>query len=74
MTLANERSGTARYQQIGILTGTNAAAQCIGSILVAPLMKRFPIRSVLATAVLFFAAMSATLLITDAATGGKPKS
>jgi MFS family permease len=74
ITLANERfPAKERYQKIGILTGTNAAMQCVGSILIAPLMKRFPTRTVLSYAVLTFGLISMTLLIADAATGGKPK-
>ncbi len=52
------------------MTGTNYAAQCIGSIIVAPLIKRFPTRSVLACAVLTFGIISTIPLIADAATGG----
>ena len=95
ITLANERfPKEERYQKIGILTGTNAAMQCVsaapdykslldpahllcvpqvGSILIAPLIKRFPTRTVLSYAVLTFGLISMTLLICDAATGGKPK-
>jgi hypothetical protein len=47
--------------------------QCVGSILIAPLTKRFPTRTVLSYAVLVFGLISMTLLIADAATGGKPK-
>jgi hypothetical protein len=45
----------------------------VGSILIAPLIKRFPTRTVLSYAVLTFGLISMTLLICDAATGGKPK-
>ncbi|SPO37524.1 uncharacterized protein PSFLO_02999 [Pseudozyma flocculosa] len=70
ITQANERFGDKRYQKIAILTGTNYAAQAVGSIIVAPLVKRFPTRSVLAIAVLTFAVISAIPLIADSATGG----
>ena len=70
ITQANERFGDRRYEKIGILTGVNYAAQSIGSILVAPLIKRYPTRSVLAIAVLTFGIISAIPLIADAATGG----
>jgi MFS family permease len=74
ITLANERfPKEVRYRNVGVLTGTNAAMQCVGSILIAPLMKRFPTRTVLSYAVLVFGLISMTLLIADAATGGKPK-
>lgn len=47
----------------------------MGSILIAPLIKRFPTRSVLSVAILSFGLLTAILLIVDAATGGtiKPK-
>jgi hypothetical protein len=112
ITLANELFGDQRYKKIGILTGMNAAMQCVsyleafsppppyrplpfflplllpgfnirqanaissaqvGAILIAPLIKKFPTRSVLSCAVFCFGLMSAILLIVDAATGGKPK-
>jgi hypothetical protein len=47
ITMANERFADQKYKKIGILTGLNSAAQCVGSILIAPLIKRFPTRSVL---------------------------
>jgi hypothetical protein len=45
----------------------------VGAILIAPLIKKFPTRSVLSCAVLTFGLISAILLVVDAATGGKPK-
>ncbi|KAI4699242.1 hypothetical protein J4E81_005136 [Alternaria sp. BMP 2799] len=59
------------FQRVGVLTGLNQAFQCVGSILIAPLIKRYPTKNVLACAVLIFAFMSSVLLILDAATGGK---
>ncbi|SPO24395.1 uncharacterized protein UTRI_03663 [Ustilago trichophora] len=73
ITQANERFGARRFEKIAILTGTNYAAQCVGSIIVAPLIKRFPTRSVLAFAVLTFGIISCIPLIADAATGGVMK-
>lgn len=74
ITLANERFNSSnRFTNIGILTGTNYAAQAIGSILVAPLIKRYPTRSVLACAILLFALISTIPMIADAATGGQLK-
>ncbi|KAH8827873.1 major facilitator superfamily domain-containing protein [Flagelloscypha sp. PMI_526] len=70
ITMANERFGDQKYRKIGILTGLNYAMQCVGSIIVAPLIKRFPTRSVLSTAVLIFGLISAILLIVDGSTGG----
>ncbi|EOA88457.1 hypothetical protein ACJQWK_01749 [Exserohilum turcicum] len=59
------------FQRVGVLTGLNQAFQCIGSILIAPLIKRYPTKNVLACAILIFAFTSSLLLILDAATGGK---
>ncbi|KAJ4990636.1 hypothetical protein SVAN01_03867 [Stagonosporopsis vannaccii] len=58
------------FQRVGILTGLNQAFQCVGSILIAPLIKRYPTKNVLACAILIFGVMSSILLILDAATGG----
>lgn len=59
------------FQRVGILTGLNQAFQCVGSILIAPLIKRYPTKNVLACAILIFGVMSSILLILDAATGGR---
>ncbi|KAK9241855.1 hypothetical protein V1506DRAFT_161345 [Lipomyces tetrasporus] len=58
------------FERIGLLTGLNQAFQCVGSILIAPLIKRFPTKNVLACAILVFGVFTAILLIVDAATGG----
>ncbi|PIG82397.1 hypothetical protein AARAC_007947 [Aspergillus arachidicola] len=58
------------FQRVGLMVGLNQACQCIGSILIAPLIRRFPSRIVLSSAVLVFALFSALLLIIDASTGG----
>jgi hypothetical protein len=47
--------------------------QVIGSIMIAPLMKRFPTRSVLSYAIIVFALIVSLFLIIDAGTGGKIK-
>ncbi|KAL4805597.1 hypothetical protein BDV18DRAFT_21842 [Aspergillus unguis] len=59
------------FQKVGIMVGLNQACQCVGSILIAPLVRRFPSRLILAGAVLVFGLLSALLLILDASTGGK---
>lgn len=59
------------FQRVGLLTGLNQAFQCVGSILIAPLIKRYPTKNVLACAILIFGVMSSILLILDAATGGR---
>ncbi|KAE8144747.1 hypothetical protein BDV25DRAFT_87106 [Aspergillus avenaceus] len=58
------------FQRVGLLVGLNQACQCVGSILIAPLIRRFPSRVVLSSAVIMFALFSALLLIIDASTGG----
>ncbi|KAF3033486.1 hypothetical protein E8E12_001922 [Didymella heteroderae] len=69
--LGRRQHASITFQRVGILTGLNQAFQCVGSILIAPLIKRYPTKNVLAAAILIFAVMSSILLILDAATGGK---
>jgi MFS family permease len=61
------------FERTGLLTGLNQAFQCVGSILIAPLIKRFPTRTVLSVAILTFGLLASILLIVDAATGGRMK-
>ena len=61
------------FQRVGLLVAMNQACQCIGSILIAPLTKRYPIKVVLSAAVVVFAICSTILLIVDRATGGRIK-
>ena len=63
------------FEKVGYVAGLNQALQCVGSILVAPLIKHFPTRTVLSIAIIVFAIFTAILIILDAATGGsiKPK-
>jgi hypothetical protein len=58
------------FERVGLLTGLNQACQCVGSILIAPLVRRYPTKNVLSVAIFVFAAFSALLLIIDASTGG----
>lgn len=58
------------FEKVGLLTGLNQAFQCVGSILIAPLVKRFPTKNVLACAIFVFGLFTAILLIVDGATGG----
>jgi MFS family permease len=69
------RTSAHTFEKIGYVTGLNQALQCIGSILIAPLIKHFPTRTVLAIGIFIFAIFTAILIILDAATGGyiKPK-
>jgi MFS family permease len=61
------------FFKVGLLTGLNQAFQCIGSILIAPLIKHWPTKLVLSVAILVFGLFSAILLIVDAGTGGRIK-
>jgi MFS family permease len=56
---------------LAILQGLNQAFQCVGSIAIAPLIKRFPTRSVLSASILLFGLLSAIIIIIDVSTGGK---
>lgn len=58
------------FERVGLLTGLNQAMQCVGSIMIAPLVKRFPTKNVLCGAIFVFGVFTAILLIVDAATGG----
>ncbi|KAK7740325.1 hypothetical protein SLS63_001527 [Diaporthe eres] len=65
-------SGTSpkTFERVGLLTGLNQAMQCVGSIIIAPLIKQFPTKNVLSGAIIVFAIFTAILLIVDAAAGG----
>ncbi|EER27559.1 hypothetical protein CPC735_028950 [Coccidioides posadasii C735 delta SOWgp] len=58
------------FERVGLLTGLNQAFQCIGSILIAPLVRRASSRVVLAVAIFVFGLFTALLLVLDASTGG----
>ncbi|KAI5803979.1 major facilitator superfamily domain-containing protein [Peziza echinospora] len=74
VTLATDRfKATNAFEKLGVLQGLNQAFQCVGAILIAPLIKRWPTRTVLAVAVSIFGILTAVLLIVDASTGGKIK-
>ncbi|CAF0879876.1 unnamed protein product [Didymodactylos carnosus] len=69
------KSGTPSrtFEKVGLLSGLNQAFQCIGSILIAPLTKRWPTRTVLSISIFVFALFTAILMIVDSATGGRIK-
>lgn len=73
-----KRAGVAAttFEKLGLLQGLNQAMQCVGSILIAPLIKRFPTKTVLSVAILVFGIFTAVLMVVDAGTGGyvKPSS
>lgn len=58
-------------ERIGLLTGLNQAFQCVGSILIAPLIRRVQTKYVLSGAIFLFGICTAVLLILDSATGGR---
>ncbi|CAF0952367.1 unnamed protein product [Rotaria sp. Silwood1] len=58
------------FQRIGLLSGLNQAFQCVGSILIAPLVKRWPTRTVLSVSIVSFAIFTVILMVIDSATGG----
>ncbi|TFK68770.1 MFS general substrate transporter [Pluteus cervinus] len=73
-TLATDRfKATNTFTKLGAAQGLNQAAQCVGAILIAPLIKKWPTRTVLSGAVILFGLMTVILLIVDAASGGKMK-
>ncbi|KAL7414355.1 major facilitator superfamily domain-containing protein [Mrakia frigida] len=74
VTLATDRFKSANtFSKLGALTGLNQAMQVVGSVLIAPLIKRFPTKSVLSFAIVTFGLITTLFLIIDAATGGKMK-
>ncbi|KAG0345283.1 hypothetical protein BG004_003819 [Podila humilis] len=58
------------FRNLGALQGLNQAFQCVGSIAIAPLIRRFPTKSVLSGSILCFGLFSALIMIIDASTGG----
>lgn len=67
------RTPSRTFERLGLLVGLNQAFQCVGSILIAPLIKRFPTKTVLSFAIFVFGLLTAILLIVDGATGGRIK-
>ncbi|KAF9111526.1 hypothetical protein BGX27_004784 [Mortierella sp. AM989] len=70
--LATDRfKSTNMFESLAVLQGLNQAFQCVGSIAIAPLIKKFPTRTVLAAAIAMFGVLSAVIIIIDVSTGGK---
>ena len=69
----NTKTPARTFQRLGVISGLNQAFQCVGSVLIAPLVKRWPTRTILAASIFTFAAFTAVLMILDAATGGRIK-
>ncbi len=61
------------FEKVGLIVGLNQLCQCIGSILISPLTKRWPTRSILSISTFIFGLFTVLLMIIDAATGGKMK-
>ena len=53
------------FEKVGLLSGLNQASQCVGSILIAPLIKRWSTRTVLSASVFIFGIFTAILMIVD---------
>ncbi|KAL0634944.1 hypothetical protein Q9L58_006138 [Maublancomyces gigas] len=71
--IALEKWGDEKHQKYGLLRGLDQLFQCVGSILVAPLIRRFPIRNILICAAGVFGFLSAILMVVDVSTGGRIK-
>ena len=69
----NSQTPSRTFEKIGLLSGLNQAFQCVGSVLIAPLIKRWPTRTVLSGSIFVFAIFTAILMVVDAATGGHIK-
>jgi MFS family permease len=65
-----QKTPSRTFERLGLLQGLNQAFQCVGSILIAPLVKRFATKNVLSCAIIVFGLFTTILLILDAATGG----
>ncbi|CAF1128878.1 unnamed protein product [Rotaria sordida] len=68
-------TSTHTFEKVGLLIGLNQASQCLGSIIISPLVKRWRIQFVLSITIFIFALSTAILMIVDSATDGhiKPK-
>ena len=64
---------THTFEKVGLLIGLNQAAQCFGSILIGPLVKRWQTQIVLSVTIFIFALSTAVLMILDVTTGGSIK-
>ncbi|CAF1070603.1 unnamed protein product [Adineta steineri] len=66
---------TRTFQSVGLLIGLNQASQCIGSMLIGPLIKCCRTQMVLSATIFIFALSTAIFMIIDVITGGsiKPK-
>lgn len=58
------------FQYIGMMQGLNLGMRCFGSILVGPLVNRFPIKVVMGGACAMLALSTGSLMIADSRAGG----
>ena len=61
------------FQRLGLLQGLNLGMRCFGSVLVGPLINRFPTRTVMGMAGVLLGSSTAVVLALDAAYGGQFK-
>jgi MFS family permease len=67
-TLDHTRPRT--FEKVGLMVGINQILQCVGSILTAPIVTRFPAKNVLSIAVIIFGLFVSGLLVLDTVAGG----
>ena len=69
------QTSTRTFENVGLLIGLNQASQCIGSILIGPLVKRWRTQTVLAVTIFIFGLSTGIFMIVDVSSGGyiKPK-
>ena len=58
------------FALLGALQGANQACQCIGSILIAPLIAKYPTSKVLSGAIWLLSVMAVAFLLSEAISGG----
>lgn len=61
---------TRTFEKVGLLIGLNQASQCIGSVLIGPLIKRWRTQMVLSITIFVFAVSTSVFMIVDVTTGG----
>ena len=70
---SRQRSSPHTFERVGLLLAVNQACQCLGAILVAPLIQHFPVRTILSLSIFAFASLTGFLIVLDSATGGEMK-
>ncbi|UJR31529.1 hypothetical protein I4U23_019018 [Adineta vaga] len=64
---------TRTFERVGLLIGLNQASQCIGSMIIGPLIKRWRTQVVLSATIFIFALSTAIFIVLDVITGGSIK-